>query len=110
MKKLALPAVFVFIVLQLPIRVAALSLLQTQGPGALAAIGGTVSTVKGVPVPGAAIRVVHVLTGSAWETSTDLEGKFFIRGLPSGSYRIEAHQLGLGEAVSEQEITTISPA
>jgi Carboxypeptidase regulatory-like domain len=112
MKRLALDIVFAFVALQLPTRVVAVPLgpaaLQTQVPTVLVAIGGTVRTAQGIAVPGAAIRVLHGSSGRAWETSTDDEGKFFVRDLPVGRYRIEAHQLGLGAAVSEEEINTTS--
>lgn len=64
-------------------------------------VHGIVRTAKGLPVPGATVRVVHLPSGQAWMSATDENGKFSIHGLPPGRYRVEARHLGLG--VSSQE-------
>lgn len=66
-------------------------------------VHGMVLTAKGLPVPGATVRVVHLPSGQAWMSATDESGKFSIHGLPPGRYRVEARHLGLG--TSSQEST-----
>ncbi|MBV8811645.1 MAG: carboxypeptidase regulatory-like domain-containing protein [Acidobacteriaceae bacterium] len=83
---------------------------QGQEPARTAAISGTVRTPQGVAVPGAAVRIIHVTSGRTWETSTDDEGKFSVRDLPAGHYRVEARQVGLGTALWENDIYNSSPA
>jgi len=67
-------------------------------------INGTVRTPQGIAVPGAAVRLLHLHSGRAWDVWTDDQGRFSAPDLPAGRYRIEAHQLGLGAAVWEDEI------
>ncbi|MEA2262311.1 MAG: hypothetical protein QOJ51_5136 [Acidobacteriaceae bacterium] len=64
-----------------------------------------VRTQKGVPVPGATVRAVHIPSGHGWLGWTDQEGKVAFSGLPAGRYRLETRQLGLGTASIESEIT-----
>jgi hypothetical protein len=80
------------------------ALAQQQRPATTVTVKGTVHTSQRLAVPGAAVRLLHVTSGKAWETSTDDEGEFFIADLPAGHYRIEAHQLGLGMALWENDI------
>jgi trimeric autotransporter adhesin len=117
MKELTVASFFV-VGLLLPMPIAALPDAQSSAhtqeqelPGALT-ICGTVRTPRGVSVPGAAVHLLHVTSGKAWETSTDMEGKFCAPNLPAGRYRIETHQLGLGAAFWENEIdsSTAKPA
>lgn len=62
---------------------------------------GVVRTASGVPVPGAAVRLIHAETGHAWLSWTDDEGKFALPGLPAGKYRIDVQQLGFESATLE---------
>ena len=64
-----------------------------------------VRTQKGVPVPGATVRAVHIPSGHGWVGWTDQDGKVAFSGLPPGQYRLETRQLGLGTASVESEIT-----
>jgi hypothetical protein len=64
-------------------------------------VHGLVRTAKGLPVPGATVRVVHLQSGQAWMSATDENGKFSIHGLPPGRYRIEARHLGVGTSTQE---------
>lgn len=64
-------------------------------------VQGMVRTAKGLPVPGATVRVVHLPSGQAWMSATDENGKFSIHGLPPGRYRVEARHLGLGMSTQE---------
>jgi trimeric autotransporter adhesin len=123
MKKLGLAAVFFIAGMFLPTRVAALTCAHTKRtlasrqvppaqqpePSDTVTIHGTVRTPQGVAVPGAEVRLLHVTSGQLWETSTDDEGRFSVPDLPAGRYRIEAHQLGLGTTLWEDEVTAGSP-
>src|ERR1700747_452095 len=64
-------------------------------------VHGMVRTAKGLPVPGATVRVVHLPSGQAWMSATDENGKFSIHGLPPGRYRVETRHLGLGTSTQE---------
>src|SRR5690348_14762178 len=85
------------------------ALSQQQRPAVKVTIKGTVNTREGIAAPGAALRLLDVTSGRAWDTATDHEGKFTARDLPPGHYYIEAHQLGLGTAVWENDIYSSSP-
>jgi hypothetical protein len=78
---------------------------QEETTAAAIRLAGTVRTAKGIPVPGAPMRVLHLQTGKAWMTTSDENGDFALPGLPPGRYRIEARQLGLGTASEEVELT-----
>src|SRR5438105_1424932 len=80
------------------------ALAQQQRPASTVTITGTVHTPQSVVVPGAAVHLLEVTSGRAWDTSTDEEGKFTARDLPLGHYRIEARQLGLGSAFWDNDI------
>jgi trimeric autotransporter adhesin len=82
---------------------------QGREPASSVMIAGTVHTPQGVAVPGAAVRLLDVTSGRAWDTSTNDEGKFTARDLPAGHYRIEARQVGLGTALWENDIHISSP-
>lgn len=114
MKKVILSPFFLALGLLFPMRTVAQTLApipeQVQEPAGTGSIFGTVRTQQGVNVPGAAVDLVHVTSGEAWATSTDEQGKFSVSDLPAGHYRIEAHQLGLGTAVWEDEIRSSSSA
>jgi hypothetical protein len=64
-------------------------------------VAGIVRTVQDVPVPGAAVRVVHLASGRSWASWTDEDGKFSFPSLPAGRYRLEAKQLGFGASQLE---------
>lgn len=68
-------------------------------------VAGVVRTGKGVPVPLAGVRAVHLSSGLAWATLTSETGEFVFPDLPAGRYRFEARQLGLGTASQEAEFS-----
>ncbi len=120
MNKLALVLAFLVVAILFPTGVAASEVklsraahvsanAQGQEPGPIVAISGTIRTPQGVAVPGAAVRIIHVTSGRTWETSTDDEGKFSVRDLPAGHYRVEARQVGLGTALWENDVYNSSP-
>lgn len=74
---------------------------QQMAAEAMVRVHGMVRTAKGLPVPGATVRVVHLPSGQAWMSATDENGKFSIHGLPPGRYRVEARHLGLGMSTQE---------
>jgi trimeric autotransporter adhesin len=74
---------------------------QQMAAEAKVRVHGMVRTAKGLPVPGATVRVVHLPSGQAWMSATDENGKFSIHGLPPGRYRVEARHLGLGMSTQE---------
>lgn len=74
---------------------------QQMAAEAKVRVHGVVLTAKGVPVPAATVRVVHLPSGQAWMSATDENGKFSIHGLPPGPYRVEARHLGLGTGTQE---------
>jgi trimeric autotransporter adhesin len=111
-------AAAIFVSLILPMRSIALShspaayfsaVPQGGETASTVVIAGTVHTQQGVAVPGARVRLLHVASGKAWETSTDDQGQFSVPDLPPGRYRIEAHQLGLGTTIWEDDIPGRSP-
>ena len=61
-------------------------------------------TTGGTPVPGAAIRLLEIVTGHAWLTWTDENGKFVFPALPAGHYRVEVSQLGFETLTKETDL------
>ena len=61
-------------------------------------------TTGGTPVPGAAIRLLEIVTGHAWLTWTDENGKFIFPALPAGHYRVEVSQLGFETLTKEIDL------
>src|SRR5579862_5062720 len=62
---------------------------------------GVVRTAEGVPVAGAALRLIETSTGRAWVSWTSENGTFSLPGLPPGHYSIEVAQLGFEPATKE---------
>ena len=73
-------------------------------------LDGLVRTSKGIPVPGAPVRLLHLPTGRAWMITTDENGNFAVLDLPPGRYRLEAGHLGLGTVSQEVDIPLDSVA
>jgi len=73
-------------------------------------LSGLVRAADGTAVPGATLRIIQAVTGKAWVTWTDENGKFDLPGLPSGHYRVEATQLGFAPATKELDLAQNSPA
>jgi len=83
---------------------------STQAPESAASVtlSGSVRTSRGVAVPGATVHIRHVASGKGWATLTDEDGSFSIPNLPAGQYHIEAQQLGVGSAIWDNEIKSVS--
>jgi trimeric autotransporter adhesin len=81
---------------------------QAQETPANVTLNGSVSTSRGVAVPGATVRIRHVASGKGWETLTDEDGNFSVANMPAGQYHIEAQQLGVGAAIWDNEIKSES--
>ncbi len=64
-------------------------------------IGGEVVDHEGRPVAGAAIRVTGPSGGTSARASSDDAGRFVVRGLAPGTYRVSASRLFLGDAVEK---------
>jgi TonB-linked SusC/RagA family outer membrane protein len=78
-------------------------------PGVIAAQGGTITgtvTVSGraEPIPGALVTIV----GSTLGTQTDAQGKYAVRGVPTG--RVEVRVLRIGFAELKQPVTVTAGA
>lgn len=82
----------------------------SAAPEAKVDIACVVRTQKGVPVPGATVRAVHIPSGHGWVAWTDQDGKVAFSGLPAGQYRLESRQLGLGTASTEAAIAADTAA
>ena len=70
-----------------------------------ASISGTVKDTQGQPVPGATVIVLHVPSGTKYGTSTQLDGRYFVRGLRvGGPYVITVSDVGY----KTQEVRNVS--
>ncbi len=70
-----------------------------------ASVSGTVKDTQGQPVPGATVILLHVPSGTKYGTSTQLDGRFFVRGLRvGGPYVITVSDVGF----KTQEIRNIN--
>jgi hypothetical protein len=78
---------------------------QAQAPPA---VTGVVRTAGGVPIPGAALRLVQSASGQTWLSWTDQNGRFTMPGLPPGRYRIEVTQLGFQPLLRETDVTAVA--
>jgi Carboxypeptidase regulatory-like domain len=60
-----------------------------------ASIGGTVTDTQNQPIPGATVIVLHTPSGTKYGSSTQLDGRYFIRGLRvGGPYVITVSDVG----------------
>ncbi len=62
--------------------------LAAQEPGVLA--GRVLDAADGAPLPGVRVELVD----TRYAATTERDGSFVLRGVPPGSYRLEAHRLG----------------
>ncbi len=70
------------------------NLIYAQGV-TTASISGTIKDTQGQPVPGATVIVLHVPSGTKYGTSTQLDGRYFVRGLRvGGPYTITVSDVG----------------
>jgi hypothetical protein len=72
-----------------------------------ASIEGTVTDTTGGALPGATVQVVNEATGISREVVTDGEGRYVVRDLALGEYRVEATLPGFRTAVRQGVILTI---
>lgn len=79
-------------------------LIYAQGV-TTASVSGIVKDFQGQPVPGATVIVLHVPSGTKYGTSTQLDGRYFVRGLRvGGPYVITVSDVGY----KTQEVKNIS--
>jgi hypothetical protein len=70
----------------------------TTFSGGTGAITGTVTDPTGAAVPGATVRAIHNFVEVQFQTTTDDEGVYLLRNLPSGLYRLEVELTGFSRA------------
>jgi len=75
--------------------------------GGTGAVKGVISDPNGAVVAGAAVEVTNKATEIRREEKTDNEGKFLIRNLPSGIYRLRCAAQGF-KVVTVEDITVCS--
>ena len=81
-------------VLLLTLLLAVPRLMLAQGV-TTASVSGTVTDTKGQPIPGATVIVLHTPSGTKYGSSTQLDGRYFIRGLRvGGPYVITVSNVG----------------
>lgn len=60
-----------------------------------ASVSGTVTDSQGQPIPGATVIVLHTPSGTKYGSSTQLDGRFYVRGLRvGGPYQITVSDVG----------------
>lgn len=69
-------------------------------------ITGLVTDPSGAAVPGAAVEVVHIETGSRWQAATSTAGYYTVTLLPPGGYSVTARHQGF-KSVSRSGITLV---
>jgi len=57
-------------------------------------ISGTVTDASGAVVPGAQITITNSQTGQSWSSLTGSDGRYEMRGLPVGDYKVRAELAG----------------
>src|SRR5262245_40875836 len=70
------------------------AVLTVKGQQATGAIEGTITDQDGAVVSGAKVRLTHTATGRVIDLTTNNEGYFIARSLPSGSYNVRVEQGG----------------
>jgi hypothetical protein len=73
---------------------------QTAAPAATAALRGQIGDPTGALIPGAQIKVTTAQGQPVQSTTADAAGNYQVRGLPAGSYVIEADYQGFASFVS----------
>src|SRR5262245_13654265 len=68
--------------------------LSVKGQQPTGAIEGTITDQNGALVSGANVRLTHTATGRVIDLTTNNEGYFIARSLPSGSYDVRVEQAG----------------
>ncbi|HKQ91920.1 MAG TPA: carboxypeptidase regulatory-like domain-containing protein, partial [Blastocatellia bacterium] len=66
------------------------------------AIEGVVRDMAGAALPNATIRATQTSTGAEITATTDANGRYRLRGLPSGTYRVSVDSPGFKSAVIER--------
>ncbi len=72
-----------------------------------ATIYGTVSDAGGAVVPGAAVAVIHVDTGTSRKTTTDAAGTYVFVQLPVGRFTLRAQSPGFKEYVQSDVLLQV---
>jgi hypothetical protein len=72
---------------------------MTSGGGALE---GVVRDATGSAVANATVRVTQTSTGAEITATTDGDGRYRLRGLPAGTYRVKVNSTGFKSALMDQ--------
>jgi Carboxypeptidase regulatory-like domain len=67
-----------------------------------AAIEGVVRDLTGAVLPNATIRATQTSTGAEISVTTDAQGRYRLRGLPAGAYRVSVDSPGFKRTVIER--------
>jgi hypothetical protein len=78
--------------------------VRSQDSARGSSISGTVKDRTGATIPRAGVTATNIATGTAYNASTDIAGRYTIDGLPSGAYRVEARASGF----EKQQIASIA--
>jgi Ca-activated chloride channel family protein len=81
-----------------------LGLMQAEKPPSLE---GTVTDLKGIPVPGVKVTARHSTTQVVSSTQTDARGRYVFELLPSGSYEVWAEASGF-RGIPEKAVQIVS--
>jgi Carboxypeptidase regulatory-like domain/TonB dependent receptor len=73
-------------------------LTQANAQLTTATVTGTITDVSGAAIPGAAVKLENVNTGTSLAATTDQAGRFSFDFVPVGSYRLTASQGGFATA------------
>jgi outer membrane receptor for ferrienterochelin and colicin len=72
------------------------------------AIGGTVTDEQGGPMAGVQIRVKNPKTGFTAAVLSRVDGRYFIQGLETGSYSVEARRIGFEPQTKDDQFVSLS--
>ncbi len=72
------------------------------------AIGGTITSEDGSAVPGVQVRAKNMRTGYVASTLSREEGRYFIQGLETGMYEVEARRIGFEPQVQQNQFVSLS--
>jgi hypothetical protein len=70
--------------------------------GTTGAIGGTIVDMQGAAVPGSLVKATHLATSQQYEADSDDNGRYVLRNLPVGLYRVEFTYSGFAVQVIDQ--------
>jgi hypothetical protein len=72
------------------------------------AIGGKITGEDGNPVTGVQVRAKNVRTGYVASTLSREEGRYFIQGLETGMYEVEARRIGFEPQTQQNQFVSLS--